>query len=99
MEITPLDVPAAVAKPAAYQGTGRRLGEYLESYGHIITRLEAEPGMRMLELGCGDSGISLHLARCGCEIVGLDIELLTWRSFNRKRSDSGSRSRPSAAVS
>jgi SAM-dependent methyltransferase len=73
MEHTPLNVPAQVAKPAVYQ-PGGRLGEYLESYGHMIRRLEAEPGMRILELGCGDGEISLHLARLGCEIVAVDIE-------------------------
>jgi SAM-dependent methyltransferase len=74
MERAPIDIAAQVSRPALYQLDGKSLGQYLESYGHIITKLEAKPGMRILELGCGDAQISLHLARFGCDVTVVDIE-------------------------
>jgi len=74
MEHTPLDVSAAIVRPAAYQNDGEWLGSYLESYGNLIRRLEVKPGMRVIEYGCGDAEISLHLARLGCSVTAIDIE-------------------------
>ncbi|MEI7782663.1 MAG: class I SAM-dependent methyltransferase [Planctomycetota bacterium] len=74
MEHTPLDVAAFVARPAAYQYDSRWLGNYLESFGHVIKKLDVRPGMRVIEFGCGDAELSLHLARFGCDVTVVDIE-------------------------
>ena len=74
MEHTPLDVARFVARPAAYQYDSRWLGNYLESFGHIIKKLDVRPGMRVIEFGCGDAELSLHLARFGCDVTVVDIE-------------------------
>jgi SAM-dependent methyltransferase len=74
MEHTPLDVARFVQRPAAYQYDSRWLGNYLESFGHIIKRLDVRPGMRVIEFGCGDAELSLHLARFGCDVTAVDIE-------------------------
>jgi SAM-dependent methyltransferase len=74
MEHTPLDVARFVARPAAYQYDSQWLGNYLESFGHIIKKLDVRPGMRVIEFGCGDAELSLHLARFGCDVTVVDIE-------------------------
>lgn len=74
MEHTPLDVAGFVARPAAYQYDSQWLGNYLESFGHIIKKLDVRPGMRVIEFGCGDAELSLHLARFGCDVTVVDIE-------------------------
>jgi len=74
MEHTPLDIEATVARPAPYALGGEWLGNYLESFGNIIRRLEVTPRMRVIEYGCGDAEISLHLARMGCDVTVVDIE-------------------------
>jgi SAM-dependent methyltransferase len=74
MECTPLDVARFVARPAAYQYDSQWLGNYLESFGHIIKKLDVRPGMRVIEFGCGDADLALHLARFGCDVTVVDIE-------------------------
>jgi len=74
MERTPLDVARFVARPAAYQYDSQWLGNYLESFGHIIKMLDVRPGMRVIEFGCGDADLALHLARFGCDVTVVDIE-------------------------
>lgn len=74
MEHTPLDVNRFVARPAAYQNDRQWLGNYLESFGHVIKKLDVQRGMRVIEYGCGDAEISLHLARFGCDVTVVDIE-------------------------
>jgi SAM-dependent methyltransferase len=74
MERTPLDVAGFVARPAAYQYDSQWLGNYLESFGHIIKKLDVRPGMRVIEFGCGDADLALHLARFGCDVTVVDIE-------------------------
>jgi SAM-dependent methyltransferase len=74
MEHTPLDISGFVSRPAAYQYDSQWLGNYLESFGHIIKKLDVRPGMRVIEYGCGDAELSLHLARFGCDVTVVDIE-------------------------
>jgi SAM-dependent methyltransferase len=74
MEHTPLDVEATIARPAPYQNGGEWLGNYFESFGHLIKRLDVRAGMRVIEYGCGEAEISLHLARLGCDVTVVDIE-------------------------
>lgn len=74
MEHTPLDVDAEIETPSVYRFDGEWLGNYLESFAHVIRRLNVRPGMRVVELGCGDAEISLHLARLGCDVTLIDIE-------------------------
>lgn len=74
MEHTPLDIAGFVARPAAYQYDSQWLGNYLESFGHMIRKLDVRPGMRVIEFGCGDAELSLHLARYGCDVTVVDIE-------------------------
>lgn len=73
-ELSPLDVRDQAKRPTLYQSDSVYLGQYLESIGHILKMLDAKPGMRILEPGCGDAQISLQLARMGCDVTTLDVE-------------------------
>ena len=74
MEHTPLDIAGFIARPAPYQLDSQWLGKYLESFGHMVRKLDVHPGMRVIEFGCGDAELSLHLARFGCDVTVVDIE-------------------------
>jgi len=74
MEATPVTYEHMIATPAAYTDQGKSLGNYLESYGQLIQKLEIQSGMSIVEFGCGDAEISLHLARAGCAVTVVDIE-------------------------
>ena len=39
----------------------------------LVARLGVSPGMRMLDLGCGDGTTALPAARVGAEVLGVDI--------------------------
>jgi SAM-dependent methyltransferase len=84
MERTPLDVAGFVSRPAAYRYDSQWLGSYLESFGHIIRKLDVRPGMRVIEYGCGDAELSLHLARFGCDVTVVDIEPAYLEIVHRK---------------
>jgi SAM-dependent methyltransferase len=73
-EQVPAKVEDYVKRPAAYRNDSRFLGDYLESYAHVIKQLDAKPGMRVLEYGPGDGQIALHLARLGCDVTVFDVE-------------------------
>lgn len=74
MELSPISFEEMIATPSAYQGSSEWLGNHLESYGHVIKKLDVKPGMSVVEFGCGDAEISLHLARLGCSVTVVDIE-------------------------
>ncbi len=41
---------------------------------HIAAKLCIEPGMRVLDIGCGWGGMAIYLAReCGAEVVGITL--------------------------
>lgn len=68
-----LDIDAEVVRPAAYRNDGGWLADYLDSFAHVIRHLDVRRGMRVIDLGCGDAEIILHLARLGCRCVALDL--------------------------
>ena len=69
-------------------------------HAYVVERLGIEPGMRVLDIGCGwgpmlralaamgATGVGLTLSRAQaayCQSVGLDAQLLDWRDFNVDR--------------
>jgi len=73
MEQWPVDIDESVRRPAPYRNDGSWLADYLESFAHVIRRLDVAPGMRVVDLGCGDAEIVLHLARLGCDVTAVDL--------------------------
>ena len=43
-----------------------------EHGGEIAAWLDAKPGMRILDLGCGDGALTASLAATGAEVIGVD---------------------------
>lgn len=89
MEWWPVDIDEEVRRPAAYRNTGAWLANYLESFSHVIRRLEVEPGMRVIDLGCGDAEIVLHLARLGCDVTAVDLHPDQVRIVEQKAANLG----------
>lgn len=53
---------------------GRTLQAAQEAkYQRIVERLGLQPGMRVLEIGCGWGGFALHAARLGVQVHGVTI--------------------------
>jgi ubiquinone/menaquinone biosynthesis C-methylase UbiE len=44
-----------------------------ESADTLVKGLDVGPGLRVLDLGCGDGTTALPLAQAGAEVVGIDI--------------------------
>ncbi|HHN73503.1 MAG TPA: class I SAM-dependent methyltransferase, partial [Thermopetrobacter sp.] len=56
--------------PETYDRHARFVTEAAEE---ILSWLDARPGERILDLGCGDGVIAERLMRAGCQVVGVDI--------------------------
>lgn len=63
----------------------------------LVARLLGEhgllPGARILDLGCGNGRIAVHLARHGYKVVGIDISPLLIEDAQRKAEEYGIKSR------
>ncbi len=55
--------------PERYARNGRFVAELGEP---VLALLAAEPGERVLDLGCGDGALTERLAATGCRVVGVD---------------------------
>ena len=40
--------------------------------GDVVAWLDPKPGMRILDVGCGDGAVTEKLAAAGCQVVGID---------------------------
>ena len=40
--------------------------------GPVLALLDAQPGERILDLGCGDGALTKKLAELGCDVIGVD---------------------------
>lgn len=66
---------AANANKALWEmGDFTRLAETMRESGEaLIAHLGIKPGMRVLDLGCGDGTTALPAARAGADVLGIDI--------------------------
>jgi len=56
------------------KGDFTRIAEAMRASGEaLVARLGITPGTRVLDLGCGDGTTALPAARCGAEVLGVDI--------------------------
>jgi len=71
---------------ARYSGPGQSLaGAQMNKYRAIADHAGLEPGMRVLEIGCGWGGLAEYAAReRGCEVVGVTLSA-EQAGFARKR--------------
>ena len=56
------------------QGDFTAIAAFMRESGEALVRsLEVSPGMRVLDLGCGDGTTAMPLAKAGAEVLGVDI--------------------------
>jgi SAM-dependent methyltransferase len=60
-----------------------------ESGEAVVAGLGVTPGMRVLDLGCGDGTTALPLARLGADVTGVDISRNLVEAGNRRASEAG----------
>ena len=57
---------------------------------HIAAKLRIEPGMKVLEIGCGWGGLGLYLAEtCGAEVTGITLSQEQHAIANRRAEEHG----------
>lgn len=56
------------------KGDFTKIAETMRASGEaVVARLGVSPGMRVLDLGCGDGSTALPAARAGADVLGVDI--------------------------
>jgi SAM-dependent methyltransferase len=69
-----LDVPANPNKALWEKGDFTRIAETMRRSGEeLVAGLGIEPGMQVLDLGCGDGTTALPAAQRGADVLGVDI--------------------------
>lgn len=71
----------AVTSACAVCGMQGQLKDYQEQFhtgkvlgAHVFAALGAAPGMRVLDLGCGDGELTARIAEAGAQVVGVDAD-------------------------
>jgi SAM-dependent methyltransferase len=60
-----------------------------ESGDALVRRLGIKPGMRVLDLGCGDGTTALPAAKLGADVLGVDIASNLVEAGNRRAKEAG----------
>lgn len=60
-----------------------------ESGEAVVSELRITPGMRVLDLGCGDGTTALPIARLGADVTGVDISRNLVEAGNRRAQQAG----------
>lgn len=74
------------------KGDFTRIADTMRDSGEaFVAALNIEPGMRVLDVGCGDGTTALPMARRGAEVVGIDIARNLVDAGNRRAAKFGLR--------
>ena len=61
-----------------------------DKLAHIAAKLAIEPGMRVLDIGCGWGGMALYLhAKLGCEVLGVTLSEEQLKVARQRAADAG----------
>lgn len=72
------------------KGDFTRIAESMRASGEALVQgLGITPGMRVLDLGCGDGTTALPAARLGAEVLGVDIARNLVEAGNRRAQEHG----------
>ena len=72
------------------KGDFTRIAAAMRESGEALVRsLEIRPGMKVLDLGCGDGTTALPAARLGADVVGVDIAENLVAAGNKRARDAG----------
>ncbi len=83
--------PSLTYSSAYYQNEETSLEKaQFEKYDRLCRKLRIEPGMTLLEIGCGWGGFALHAASCyGCRVVGTTISKEQYDKASRRVTEAG----------
>ena len=72
------------------KGDFTRIAETMRDSGEaLVAGFKIVPGMRILDLGCGDGTTAIPAARCGAEVVGVDIASNLVAAGNARAAEAG----------
>src|SRR6266581_3841244 len=72
------------------KGDFTRIAETMRESGEaLVQRLGITPGMKVLDLGCGDGTTALPAAKFGADVLGVDIVANLVAAGNRRARDLG----------
>src|SRR5215813_3979894 len=60
-----------------------------ESGEQLVQRIGIKPGMKVLDLGCGDGTTAIPAAKLGAEVLGVDIASNLVQAGNRRAKEMG----------
>jgi len=72
------------------KGDFTRIAASMRDSGEVVVGgLSIQPGMRVLDLGCGDGTTALPIARLGADVTGVDISRNLVEAGNRRAQQAG----------
>lgn len=72
------------------KGNFSEIAAFMREFGEkLVNSIGVAPGMRVLDLGCGDGTTALPLARLGAEVTGIDIARNLVEAGNKRAAAAG----------
>src|SRR5437773_8072259 len=88
--MTTLTAPMNPNKELWEKGDFTRIAATMRESGEaLVQRIGVKPGMKVLELGCGDGTTALPEAKLGAEVLGVDIATNLVEAGNRRAKEQG----------
>jgi SAM-dependent methyltransferase len=82
--------PANPNKALWEKGDFTRIAATMRESGEaLVQRIGVKPGMKVLDLGCGDGTTALPAARLGADVTGIDIASNLVAAGNRRAAEAG----------
>src|SRR5437763_35253 len=90
MVMATLTAPMNPNKELWEKGDFTRIAATMRESGEaLVQRIGVKPGMKVLELGCGDGTTALPEAKLGAEVLGVDIATNLVEAGNRRAKEHG----------
>ncbi|HJT80168.1 MAG TPA: methyltransferase domain-containing protein [Chthoniobacterales bacterium] len=85
-----MNAPANPNKALWENGDFTRIASTMRESGEaLVQKLGVKPGMKVLDLGCGDGTTALPEAKLGADVVGVDIARNLVEAGNKRASEAG----------
>jgi SAM-dependent methyltransferase len=88
--MTPTEASVNPNKALWEKGDFTQIAAFMRQSGEVVVdSLGVTPGMRVLDLGCGDGTTAVPLARTGADVVGIDIASNLVEAGNKRAHEAG----------
>jgi len=85
-----MNVPTNPNKALWEKGDFTRIAATMRESGEsLVQRIGISPGMKVLDLGCGDGTTAVPAAKLGADVLGVDIASNLVAAGNRRASELG----------